>query len=256
MTEYYFVGTFIPKLQIGTPPEITIESYSSLLKENLNPSDYEKFIQLKRFFDIENIRLYWQGLTINHYGNFDKNTLEEALLNENGLPDYIYDYMNKYESKEERLRNFAKVYAAFFNESRTGFLKEFFSQERSLHLSLVAMRAKKWGRSILHELQFENPDDDFVAQIMAQKDATHFEPPEEFLEVKTIFEKYSENPFELHQALVNFKFQKIEEMIGLQVFTLDRLLAYYFQLVLVHQWFLMSKEKGIKMINTIVQGIS
>lgn len=245
MTEYYFIGTFIPKLQLGMPPEITVEAYSTLLKENLTLNDYEEFKRLKLYFDIENIRLYWRGRPINHFGNFNEISLEEALLNEHGLPDYVYDYMNRYDSKEERLRNFAKLYAAFFNENRTGFLKKLFRQERILQLTLVALRAKKMGRSILHELQFENFDDECVASIVTQKDATNFEPLEEFLEVKTIYEKYQESPLELHQALADYRFRKIEEITGLQVFTLDRLLAYYFQLVLVHQLSHLKESKGI-----------
>lgn len=253
MTNYYFIGTFIPKLQIGILPEISIESYSRLLKENLNSSDFKTFLQLKLFFDIENIHLFLNNNKINCFGNFNEITLEEALLNEDSLPTYIYDYMHQYESQEERLKNFSKIYSAFFNEPKTGFLKELFKQERSIHLVLVALRAKKMNRSIFHELQFEDSEDDLVATIIAQKDAPNFEPPLEFSEIKTIYEKNYEKPFELHQALVSYRFQKIEEMVGLQVFTLDRLLAYYYQLILAHQWALLDKEKGLQMINTIVK---
>lgn len=256
MPNYYFIGTFIPELQIGMQPEITVEAYAFLLKENLTALDYEEVKKLTHFFDLENIRSFWNGQSINNFGNFNEVTLEEALLNGMGLSDNVYNYMDRHESKEERIRNFAEIYADFFNENSSEFLKEIFKQEKAIQLVLVALRAKKKGRSILHELQYENPEDDLVAQILAQKDAKSFDPPNEFLELKTLYEKYSNSPLELHQALVTYRYRKLEEMIGLQVFTLDRLLVYYFQLVLAYQWMGLDKEKGKRLINTIVQGIS
>lgn len=256
MAKYYFVGTYIPELQIGIMPDISVEEYSTLLKENLTGSDYEEVKKLKYLFDLENIRSLWSGKPVNGYGNFNENTLEESLLNGIDLPNYVYEYSDRYESKEERLRNFAKLYADFFQSSGSGFLKTLFKQERAIHLILVALRAKKFNRSIVQEMQYENPEDDLVAQILAQKDAKTFDPPEEYGELKGIYEKYWDKPLELHQALVSYRFKKLEDLTGLEVFTLDRLLAYYFQLVLAHQWMGLDRANGKEMITTIVQGIS
>ena len=46
--------------------------------------------------------------------------------------------------------------------------------EREIRLILVALRAKKFGRDLLLELQYEDSDTDFIAQMLAQKDAAQY----------------------------------------------------------------------------------
>lgn len=253
---YYFPATFIPELKISMPPEISVEAYQRLLKENLSSFDLKALAVMRSYFDLENIRYFWMGYPMTPYGNWDENALEEALLIGKGLPDYVYKFMDTYDNREERINHFGQLFASFFSEEirkSTGFLKTFLIEERAIRLILVALRSKKWGKSLLNELQYENPDDHLVAWIIAQKDAKSFDPPEEYKELKTIYELYADQPLELSQALLNYRFKKIEELLGLQIFTIDRLLAYYFQLVLIDRWFRLDQEKGKEIIKNIVR---
>lgn len=239
MSEYYFIGTYIPQLRMGVSPEISIESYASLLEENLSTVDTSEWIALRRYYDLMDLLFFWMGRSLTGYGNFNENTLEEAILTGRDLPEYVDHYLDTYESTADRIQNFSKLHAAFYAEEipkAHGFLKSFLIEDQAIRLILVGLRSKKWGRPLLNELQFENPNDDLVAYMLTQKDAKTFEPPLEFAELKTLYESFSEEPLKLQQAILSYRFKKVGELIGLQTFTLDRLLSYYVQLVLADQW--------------------
>jgi hypothetical protein len=239
MSEYYFIGTYIPELQIGTSPEISIDAYASLLEENLSTVDKSKWTALRRYYDLMDLLFFWMGRPLTGYGNFNENTLEEAILTGKDLPEYIDHYLDAYESTADRIQNFSKLYASYYGEEipkAEGFLKSFLIEDQAIRLILVGLRSKKWGRPLLAELQFEDPNEDLVAYMLAQKDAKTFEPPVEYAELKSLFESFSEEPLKLQRAILSYRFQKVGELIGLQTFTLDRLLSYYVQLVLADQW--------------------
>lgn len=259
MSNYYFVGTALPDLQIGMPPEITLEELAFMLKLNLTTSDLAKVNVIRKYFDLENIRSFWTGRELDVWGTFDQNTLEEALLTKIGLPGYVYDFMQKYDSIEERLKHFSGLLAKFYQEEidqNDGFLKDLLIVERNVRLVLAALRVKKYGRDLLLEMQYENPEDPLVGQIIAQKDSPSYDPPAKYEALKTLFETYSDNPLELHKAILEFRFRQIQELIGLQTFTLDRILAYMFQLILAEKWVLLDQHKGQQIINTIIQDVA
>lgn len=149
MPNYYFVGTYIPEIKLGSPLEMKLESYTELLEEHLSIEDKKKWMKLRS------------------------------------------------------------------GEKTEGFAERFLEEERFIQLVLVALRAKKWGRPLSAELE---------------------EEPPEHAELKTLYDNFWDEPLKLHQALLTYRFQKAGELIGLQTFTLDRLLSYYVQLVLADQW--------------------
>ena len=155
-----------------------------------------------------------------------------------GIPDYFSEYLDEYETMEERQKNFPQLLGRYFNEeivNSTGFLRKLLELERSFRLVLTAIRAKKLHRDIVKEIQYEDPEDDLVALILAQKDALTFEPPEEFYDLAALYEKNFESPLELHRALIVWKFNKILEMEGIDPFSIDKILGYTARLLLVEK---------------------
>ncbi len=259
MANYYFLGTILPDLHIDQPPEIKLREYQQLLADNLTTGDYAKARTVMNFYDIYNLLSYWKEEAFDPAGSLSANDLEEALATRTGLPPYIFDYLDKYESREERLRNFSSLLQTFFVEETkkaTGFFKECLSMERELRLVLVALRAKKLGKDLLVELQYEDPEDDLIAQMLAFKDASQYEPPEKYKEIKEILAKYEDNPLELEKALIEFRFRRIDELLGMQLFTIDRLLGYLIQLIMLEKWNQLDKEKGKTIINNILKEAS
>lgn len=259
MGNYYFAGTIIPEYSFDTPPDFDFATIKEFLRINLSQSDYAKTIVIRRYFDIENIRRQWLGKAYDPYGNLDENALEEALLTRTSLPNYVFDYIDKYEDQEERLKHFSELLSSYYREEMQhakGFLKEFLIFEREMRLVLIGFRAKELGRDVALELQYEDPNDEIVAQIMAQKDSPSYEPPTRFEQLKPMFEQYAQSPLQMFKALQEFRCRKFEEMIGLDVFSIDRILGYMVEHILVEKWFALSRKQGHQMIETIVEEAS
>jgi hypothetical protein len=259
MARYFYLVTSLPELQIGLPPELSLQELSFLLEANLSKSDLIQAERVKSFFDLENIRSFWSGFPLNREGNFDEVTLEEALVGRVGLPFYVYDFMDRYENKEDRLKHFSSLLTTYFREEMkrsSGFLHKLLKLERDQRLVLAALRSKKLGRDPLVEFQYEDPDDALVAQILAQKDAKVYDPPEEYQELKALYDQHQDSPLELQKALLEYRFRKIESIVGLETFTLERVLAYIYQWILAEKWVLLDRKKGQQIINTIVQGVA
>lgn len=253
---YYFLGTLLPDLHIGEPPEIGLREFEQLLSENLSASDLAKTHVLRNIYDMINLRFYWKGEPLGPLGNYVESDFEEAFATQSMLPFYVFEYIDKYENKQEQLVHFPVLLSTFFRQEikrSSGLLKEFLILERELRFVLVAFRAKKLNRNIVAELQYENPEDPIIAQILAQKDAAVYEPPEKYQQLRFIFEKYQDQPLELQKALYEFRFNQIDEMIGLDLFSIDRILAYLVKLLLVEQWQQMDRQQGQKIVDAMLK---
>jgi hypothetical protein len=259
MTQYIFVATSLPALKIGEPPEISFEEFATLLKENLLPGDYKKASKLRLYYDILNMRAFWRKEPLDYHANWDFNTLEERLLNREGLPSYVLAFLDKYDNNKKRLDHFSELIFDFFkNEIRSnnGFLRKYFSFERNLRLVLVGFRTKQLNRNLAVELQYENPEEAIIGQLLLQKDAKIYEPPIGFEDLKPIFEEFYNAPMQLYQALLEYRFQKINQMVGVQTFNMDFILGYMAQLIMLEKWMELDKKKGLEIVENIVKGSS
>ncbi len=254
MTDYYFLGTALPELQLEVPPELSFYELVTLLKENLRSEDLEKATTLRRYYDMLNIEAFWKEQELNHYGNWTSVELEEALLEQAAVPQYLGDFLGTYQS--DRVKHFPQLLAAYFRseaEETEGFLRDYLALERELRLVMVAFRAKRLNRDVLRELRYEDPEETLIAQIFAQKDAKEFEPPERYEALKPIFEEYADRPDDLHRALLNYRFEKVQEMIGVGMFSIDKILGYLIQVILIEESLHLDQQKGLELVDTIVE---
>jgi hypothetical protein len=258
-TNYYFLASYLPELQIGIPPDISFLALDEVLKTHLTKEDYRMTIVMRRYYDILNIRSFWKGEEIDPRGFYNAVDLEESLVTRTGFPEYVFTFMDKYEQAESRLAHFPELVTAYFREeisAAEGFLKQYLEFERGLRLALTGFRAKKLGRDVVKELQYEDPNDEVVAQILAQKDSKTYEPPSRYEDLKAIFEEHYDHPLELHQAICEYQFRKIEEMYEIDLFSIGRILTYLAQLIIVEKWLELDKKKGLEVIDTIVKEAS
>lgn len=256
MSNYYFLGTLLPDLRIGMPPEISLDELELLMKDNLSVADYEKTRTLRNLYDISNLRAYWKGYPLDPTGNFTESELEEALITRTMLPDYVFKFIDKYPTNEERVYHYPELLSNFYRDAiknATGFMKYYLTMEKELRLISVAFRAKKLGRDIYKELQFEDPEEDLVAQILAQKDAPEYEPPEKYEDIKVLFRQYYDDPIELQKALIDYRFAKIDERLNIELFSMDRVLAYMIEVIMVERWMRMDKQKGLEIVDSMLK---
>ncbi len=256
--KYYYVGTLLPALSFESAPEISFEEFDTLCRDNLTRLDYEKTKVIRTFYDILNLRALWKGVELDSWGNFDEGELQEALASHTELPDYVFEFINIHEKKEDRVKHFEELLAKSFLEVsqdiQDPFLKEYLQFERELRLVMVGFRAKKLGWNLEAALQFENPEEEIIAQMLAQKDAKEFIPPEKYAGLKVIFERYKDEPLELRKAIDQYRFDYVERMVDMaDNDSIRRILAYMVQLIVVLRWFEMDKEKGKEIVGTIIK---
>jgi hypothetical protein len=247
MANYYFVISSLPPLAIGLKPELSFKELKEMLILNLNPEDLRRFDCLLWPIDLYNLRAFWTGLPLDERGSKSSKEFEEALLVGADLPSYLIDFLEKYGDVPERLRNFSSLFVSLYRNAQPlldGFLLKYYQFQREVRLILTALRAKRSGRDVVRELQFEDPFDPLVAQILAQKDATDYSPPSEYEDLKLLFLENGSDPEKLHRAFLEYQFSKIEEMEESWTFGIDRILAYTARLLLVESWNHLDREKG------------
>ncbi len=257
MAEYYFLATALPPLMIGKKPEVSFDELRELLRANLTAADWVQFTDLLRLIDLSNIRSLWLKGPFDERGNFEPQEMEDALLEKEGLDEYINVYLDRYASNEDRLRYFPSLYSSLFlaMENKyvnpTSFLHKYYRMEREIRLMLTALRAKRFGRDIVRELQFEDPSDSLVAEILAQKDAAEYSPPIDRQVLKSLFVRCADDPKELFRALLEYRFERLEEMEENEPFTIDAILSYAARLLLVESWEQLDVIEGKKIMNLL-----
>ena len=255
MKRYYYVATALPTLKIGDPPEISFEELMVLLKENLNKKDFKKIEQLRLYYDIQNLKALWKKKPFNRFANFNSVQLEENLIDETHLPWYVFDFIEKYESIASRLSHFEELVSHYYLyeiQGAKGFLKKYLSFEKEWRLIFLGFRAKVLSFSLSHELQYQDPHEEIVAQMMAQKDSKSYIVPSEYESLQPLFEKYRESPMKMYQGLLEYRFNKIEELLGVDLFSLERIVGYVAQLILIENWEALDQEKGSKIIKSLM----
>jgi hypothetical protein len=257
MSHYYFVGTVLPTLSFDYPPEITFEKFLILLKDNLSERDYEKTRIIRRFYDIMNLRSLWLEEKLDPIGELDEKELDETLASREGLPNYVYAYLDVYEKIEERIKHFPQLLAKVFQSYQSvndPLLEDYLNFERELRLVLVAFRAKKLDWDLSSELQYEDPEEELIAQMLAQKDAKDYEPPEKYQDLKVLLENLGDDPLALQKALDQYRFDYLESKIDMaDQSSIERILVYMIQLILIEKWTKMDKVKGNEIVDIIVK---
>ncbi len=257
MNNYYYLATALPDLKIGQAPDISFQEFIILLRNNLSRSNFRQVGLYRSYFDVLNIKALIEGEPLDPRGNFDAQRLQEALVNPEALQKWTRSYFAKYDKKEERMEHFPELLSLYFQgaeKEAEGLLEKYLKFERQLRLVFVGFRAKKLKRDLLKELQFEDPDEELIAQIIAQKDAKEYEPPEGFEDLRAIFEAYQDDPMALHKALVEYRFDRVQQMMGLRVFNFDYVMGYMIQLVMVEKWLELDRKKGTEIVEKIVKG--
>lgn len=255
MAHYYFVGTLLPTLSFEAKPEMTFSELDQLLRDNLTPKDYQKTRIIRGFFDVLNLRALWLGESFDLRGEMTEAEVEEALAARLGLPDYVYLYVDTYHSIEERIAHFPLLFARFFQkaiETKDTFLREYFTFERELRLVVTALRARELGRDLSKEFLYEDPEDELIQDLLAQKEGLSLELPEKLQELNAIFEQNKNDPLALQGAIDLYRVEMVERQVSMSdLFSIKRILAYLIEFILIENWFTIDKAKGISIIDSI-----
>lgn len=257
MSRVFFLGSVLPPIKVGSEPGISFEELMLLFKDNMSQSDLEKVKAIRTFVDLKNVQALLKKEPIDHRGNLSEKELDEAIVNQQGLPEYLFEHLDRTDSVEEQLKNYSKVLIAYFKEMENkyrGFLKGYFRFEREWRILLAGYRSKKLGVDPAVELQHEDFHDTLVAQVMAQKDAPFFEFPFEYAELGEKMKEVQGKPKEQYDAMARFRFNRIGEQVQDHPFSLDYLLGYMVQLMVVEDAYQLDEKQGNETLSEIVKG--
>lgn len=261
MADYYYLASLLPPLAIGHVPPMSFLELKELFAINLNKEDQKKVRKFLTLIDMENLRAFWAHEPHDNRGNYTKAEIEHSLEelawpNGQEFPSYLKDFVEKYKSDKEKVEHFSFLMSDFLKiesekEEEDSFLSRYFAFERDLRLVLVGFRAKKLNRDLYAELQFEDPSEPIIAEILAQKDAPTYEPPFEFKDLKPIFFEFIDSPLELHKALLAYSFNYIEALVANDHFSIDRILGFMARLLLVEKWLELDMNEGLAIIRKV-----
>ena len=125
--KYYYLATALPTISLKAKPEVSFEELKFMFKLNLSDSDLEKAKIFKKFIDVTNLRLLWLNKEIDPRGNLNIAELEDAILIKDFFDDFVFDFLDRYEKTEDRLKYFSFLIASFLAGSvkvRKVFLEE------------------------------------------------------------------------------------------------------------------------------------
>jgi hypothetical protein len=254
MGRYYYVVSSFPPVALGQKSEITYDEARQTCALNLHPADWKQVVVFQRIVDVRNIRALWLREPLDLRGNFNEKDLEEALLTGEGLPAFVAAFINRYDSQEDRLRYFSSLQASLYREtvpSLEGFLGRYYQLEREIRLCLTALRSKAMHRDLVRELQFEDPSDVFIAQLLAQKDEPETILPEDYEDLKNVFLENRSEPKKLYRAILQIRLSRIEDMEAGRPFAIDQVIGYLARLSIVEDWEQLDETKG----NAVLQEV-
>lgn len=253
---YFFLGSVLPPLKLGTEPELGFEDLIVLLKDNLSRKDFKKVEKMRRFIDLKNVKHLLQKQPLDLRGNLTEKQLDEALVTRQGLPEYLYEHLDQYEETKDQIRHFSQVFVTFFREmeeEERGFLSFYFNFEREWRLLMIGFRSKKLSRDLASELQYEDFHDPLVAHLLAQKDSPQFEFPFEYQDFSEQVKQAQEGPLEQYQVLAHYRFNRLQEEVQDHPFQAAFALGYLVQLMLVEDWNQLNEHEGNQSLNAIVK---
>ena len=247
MSRYAFIDTLLPTLRVGQAPEIDSYELDFIMKLNLKKSDFEEISHIRRLVDIDNILALASGTQFLPGGNLNEGQLQEALISDGQLPSWIMSFLETYPQDQERVAHFPELYHTFFQkekETTTGFLKTYFEFEWQWRLVMLSLRAKELGRDLAKELKYEDPEDDFVNELLSQREGKGFEAPLAMQPLQAIYKRKKDSPLDLLQAISEWRFETIDDLISWKVLSLEYILGYVAKLQIVEQWLFLDRLKG------------
>lgn len=242
----YFLAASLPPIRLGEEPELSMADLDQLLADNCSKSQLDTIALLRRLLDLDNVRHVIRGEPVSLWGTLTQKEIEEALLNKVGLPDYVFEILDRHEGTQAQVEAFDEIFFAFFRaeaHEETGFLKEFYTFERVLHQCLTAYRAEKLGRSLQEALKYADQTSLIIKALP--------EFPYEFKDLSELLDTLPDEPIEQYMALMRYRFEKFDTLYNGNPFSLSGVMVYMLKLMIAEEWYLLDEKEGENRLNAL-----
>lgn len=226
--EYLIAG--LPELQADKEAPITMEALLDLYAETLSEKDKEVLQVLRMRNDdpvIDDIKALY----------------EDTFM---GRPDWWDDAVQAL--SEEDLRT--QVLYEYGKHSSNRFVRDWFSYNQDLNNVMVATICRKHGFDVHKVIIGHNDVAEILRKNLPYKDFGLAGVMDNLPEIMAVVEV--ENLREREKRLDAIRFLWLEERTKFSTFSLDNVLTYYLELVMLHRWSLLTVEEGEKVFRELV----
>lgn len=231
---YHFLGALITPLNLETKPAISWLEFKQLLEQNFIGAHVRQLSFLLRYFDLENLQLYWSKQPVTPYGNWTFEHLEQVQVEWDLLEPWLAELVHAQHNK-----NFAtqtvEMMAQFFSHEtqKQGASAQVLMRFWQSMWIIAFVRAKMQNR--LNELKQEpGAEHSVICALLDELCAGNLNADAGNL--RQILEDQTLESSELAKRALKWQLQFLEEHLQGGQFSLQRLLTYLLQLALVEQW--------------------
>lgn len=246
MNNLYFLLTALPELEYPKKPFISREELNSLIEANISSKEREVFQLYRSWKDVENIRRMLLNEPFLEGGLYNRIELEDALRERVGLPQAVFDYLDRFTTKDEQLRNFPQLLRTLFHQEANGstFFNKLMAFEERMRLTLAYIRAQhKVADGTITALESDE-EDPFIQDLLSiQKGSLEISEP--YSDLPAIYEAKRYSPFELELALSEWRYKQYAALANDALFSFDQVLLYAVQYDLLEQIAHLESREGL-----------
>ena len=254
MRNYYYLGISLPELEILSKPLIRFEELIEAFKINLSKNEMASVEKIQIYYDLINLEKTLLGEPITHKGNMTSQEILEALKLRQGFPEFVFEFFDRYKVDSEQLEKFSELYSLYFHEyagenDPSAIILQY---EKELRSFLLGYRAVRFKRSIEKEFSLENIEDRDIHLILSKEADTKVLNEEK---LQKFLEKIDpiQDPLEIRSSVASFRFEHYKEIQDFHPFTIQGLLAYMMQLIILEELEVKSPEMGLEIFNNLLK---
>ncbi|MGQ1784171.1 MULTISPECIES: DUF2764 family protein [unclassified Saccharicrinis] len=262
---YYCLVAGLPDILLGDKKVLfTSITLREMLHEELAERDFSLVRALYLPFDHYNLidLLFYQKKEFDPRGNYstleletltDKKRLEA--LEDHEFPAYFVDFANKILYAEEPVKSadaeviLFRMYSDYLRQFSNTFLNEFLDFEINQKNIFTSLTGRKYDM----EYEKELIGDGEVVEALVKSRSRDFGLANELEYVESLIQIYEdENILERELKIDRLKWNYLDESTFFNYFTVERVLAFVYKLLIVERWRALDEEEGRKMFQKLL----
>ena len=254
MRNYYYLAISLPELEIENKPTIHFKELMEQFEINLSPSDFKKLNKIRLYFDLVNLEKFLQEQGVDSRGTLSSFEIAEALEFKTYFPEYIFEFLEKNKTKEERLSLFPSIYSKYFQDfdEENEDVKNIVIFENELRLFLLGYRSIRFHKNVEDEFQFENLSSDTVAMILSQQAETKVLDEVKLQQLIDAL-KLTNDPLLVRSLVESFRFEHYKEIQDFHSFNIVGLIAFTMQLKILEDLEVKHPETGLQILHDLLK---
>jgi len=232
------------------------------LKYQLGKSDFELSRLLYLPYDNKNLLnlLFEKNEPFNELGNYEKEFLENQILQPVEIPDYMIQFIQwtkNLETRELNLQIENKLQSLYFEyalTSKNSYLKEWFTFELNIKNILTAFNGVQFNYPLeKHLIQVEQNNANYSLLLNKRLKHELFEEDLPFADQIFRIAESVTNPKEKEKAIDKILWTYLDEQTFFHYFTIEKILSYIVKLSIIERWMKLDAETGKALLNKLIE---